>query len=288
MEYWNHNVQYHPLVLDAVPEVCREALDIGCGEGLLARRLAQRVGAVTGVDSSPAMIRLARERGAHLGNATFTEGDFLTKGLLPEDRYDFISAVAVVHHVDFTAAIGTMARLLSPGGRLLIIGLARDRTLLDWTVSAAGVPAARLHAHRHGGKTDPPGMPVKDAAMPWSDIRRKAAHLLPGSHFRRHLLWRYSLTWNKPRRPDNRSASTPSPAPRFSGPSSPRPCSARPASMPPRPVSSTRTSPPTRTATARTRRSSSAKSWRRWERSFRRTPRSSTPRPPSWPASARP
>ncbi|CAM5436502.1 hypothetical protein [Streptomyces canus] len=30
--YWNHNVHYHRLVLDAVPDDCREALDVGCGD----------------------------------------------------------------------------------------------------------------------------------------------------------------------------------------------------------------------------------------------------------------
>ncbi|WSX58418.1 class I SAM-dependent methyltransferase [Streptomyces sp. NBC_00986] len=60
--YWNHNVHYHPVVVDAVPDSCRAALDVGCGDGLLARKLASRAGFVTGVDRSPQMIRLARAR----------------------------------------------------------------------------------------------------------------------------------------------------------------------------------------------------------------------------------
>ncbi|MEZ0075689.1 hypothetical protein [Planotetraspora sp. GP83] len=34
-EYWNHNVRYHRVVLDAVPYGCDTALDVGCGDGLL-------------------------------------------------------------------------------------------------------------------------------------------------------------------------------------------------------------------------------------------------------------
>ncbi|MEV7467705.1 class I SAM-dependent methyltransferase [Streptomyces kronopolitis] len=75
--YWNHNVHYHRLVLGAVPEGCARALDIGCGDGLLARKLARRIPEVTGVDRSPAMIRLAGEAGARSPNATFVEADFL-------------------------------------------------------------------------------------------------------------------------------------------------------------------------------------------------------------------
>ncbi|MCL6298943.1 class I SAM-dependent methyltransferase [Streptomyces kronopolitis] len=197
--YWNHNVHYHRLVLGAVPDGCARALDIGCGDGLLARKLARRIPEVTGVDRSPAMIRLARDAGARSPNATFVEADFLAADESLPGGYDFLCAVAVLHHLDFTAAIRRMAALLAPGGRLVVIGLARTRTPLDWLISGAGVPAARLLARRHGGMSAPSGMPIQDADMTWGEIRRAARDMLPGSRFRRHLLWRYALMWDKPR-----------------------------------------------------------------------------------------
>ncbi|WP_433240907.1 class I SAM-dependent methyltransferase [Streptosporangium sp. CA-135522] len=198
-DYWNHNVHYHPVVLGAVPDACGEALDIGCGDGLLTRKLAGRARQATGVDRSAEMIRLARERGAHAGNVAFVEADFLddAQGRFPEGKYDFVSAVAVVHHMDFEAAVTRMARLLAPGGRLAIVGLAGNHTALDWIISGAGVPASRIQALRHGGKVDPPGMPVEDARMSWDQVRREARRLLPGCRFRRHLLWRYSIVWER-------------------------------------------------------------------------------------------
>lgn len=199
--YWNHNVHYHPLVLDAVPDGCRTALDVGCGEGLLVRKLARQAQSVTGVDTSGEMIRLARERSAGLSGVTFSEADFLDRasgGLLAAGTYDFVSAVAVVHHVEFERAVKAMVRLLAPGGRLVIIGLARNRTVQDWIISGAGVPAARFKARRHGGKTDPDGMPIRMPDMAWGEVRRETRRLLPGRRFRRHLLWRYSLIWDKP------------------------------------------------------------------------------------------
>ncbi|GGZ46526.1 methyltransferase [Streptomyces inusitatus] len=197
-EYWNHNAHYHPLVLDALPPGCATALDIGCGEGLLARRLARRVPSVTGVDLSGEMIARARDTGPP--SVTFARADFRDPAheALPAGGFDFVSAVAVVHHVDFSEAVAAIDRLLAPGGRLMIIGLARDRTPLDWLLSAAAVPAARLRARRHGGETVPSGMPVQTPAMTWSAVHHTARRLLPGSRFRRHLLWRYSLTWSKP------------------------------------------------------------------------------------------
>jgi hypothetical protein len=60
------------------------------------------------------------------------------------------------------------------------------------------VPATRLSRWRRGGEHDPPGMSVQDPDITWGEVRRAAQHLLPGCRFRRHLLWRYSLVWEKP------------------------------------------------------------------------------------------
>lgn len=213
--YWNHNVHHHRLVLDAVPEGCGRALDVGCGDGMLARELAGRARTVTGVDRSSEMVALAREQSAGIGNVAFVEADFMAmdddmagRGGKPDGPravtsaggYDFLSAVAVVHHLDFAAAVDRMTALLAPGGRLVLVGLANNRTPWDWLVSGAGVPAARFLALRYGGKHDPPGMPVRDPDMDWGEVRRAAREQLPGCRFRRHLLWRYSVVWDKPRR----------------------------------------------------------------------------------------
>ncbi|MGW2957603.1 class I SAM-dependent methyltransferase [Streptomyces sp. NPDC001220] len=195
--YWNHNVHYHPVVLDAVPPGCRAALDVGCGDGLLAAKLAARAESVTGVDRSPEMIRLAHKRDG-VDNVTFLEGDYLDGGLLDEGSYDFVSAVAVIHHAPFDDAIERLVGLLAPGGRLVIVGMAHNRTLLDRVISGCGVPAARLSARRNGGKQGPSDMPVEDPIMNWREVRRATAHLLPGRRYRRRLLWRYTLVWDKP------------------------------------------------------------------------------------------
>ncbi|MER6125877.1 class I SAM-dependent methyltransferase [Streptomyces sp. NPDC001795] len=194
--YWNHNVHYHPAVLAAVPDGCRTALDVGCGDGLLARKLAARAGSVTGVDRSPEMIRLAHKDVP--GNVTFLEGDYLDQAALPDSGYDFISAVAVVHHTAFEDAVTRLVRLLTPGGRLMIVGLAYNRTFLDWVISGCGVPASRFLALVRGGKHGPAGMPMEDSTMHWGQVRETARRLLPGCRFRRRLLWRYTLVWDKP------------------------------------------------------------------------------------------
>ncbi|MET9763981.1 class I SAM-dependent methyltransferase [Streptomyces sp. NPDC006372] len=196
--YWNHNVHHHPAVLAAVPDGCGTALDAGCGDGLLARKLAGRAASVTGVDRSPQMIELARAHAQAPGNVVYLEADYLADGSLAEGAYDFVCAVAVVHHAPLEEAVNRLARLTAPGGRLVIVGMAANRTVRDWLISACGLPASLLYTRRHGGKRGPVGMPMEDVHTSWTEIRQTAHRLLPGCVWRRTLLWRYVVVWDKP------------------------------------------------------------------------------------------
>jgi ubiquinone/menaquinone biosynthesis C-methylase UbiE len=77
---------------------------------------------VTGIELSPAMLGIARERAADLGrDVDFREGD---AEHLPFDDSSFdtvICALALCSIPDPTAAIGEMKRVLVPGGRLLLL-----------------------------------------------------------------------------------------------------------------------------------------------------------------------
>jgi hypothetical protein len=99
--------------------------------------------------------------------------------------------------MDFAGAVTKMIRLLRPGGSLVIVGLGRSATPLDWLISAFGVPVAQVNRLRpdHG---NPHGVPVMDPEMSWGQIRAEARRLLPRARHHRHLLWRYSLVWTKP------------------------------------------------------------------------------------------
>ena len=54
------------------------------------------------------------------------------------------------------------------------------------------------YLHDGTGREGHPGAPIMEPDMSWSQVRAVAARLLPGVRYRRHLLWRYSLTWVKP------------------------------------------------------------------------------------------
>ncbi len=196
--YWNHNVHYQPLILNAVPSGCQTALDVGCGDGMLAGRLAECCAEVTGIDRDPRMIARAwtqETRARPPSHITFIEADFLTHEF-PEASFDFVCANTSLHHMDFTAALTTMARLLRPGGRLAVIGLAADKSIGDLLKGAPGIPADLFYRaiYRRGES----GAPIMDPDMSWREVRAAAAGVLPGVRYRRRLLWRYSLLWTKP------------------------------------------------------------------------------------------
>jgi ubiquinone/menaquinone biosynthesis C-methylase UbiE len=123
VSYWNHNVHYHPVILNAVPPGCRDAIDVGCGDGMLACALAARCAAVTGIDRDALMITLARDRAHTVANATFLEGDFMAHPF-GDESVDFACANTSVHHMGSADAIAKMARVVRPGGRLVVVGLA--------------------------------------------------------------------------------------------------------------------------------------------------------------------
>lgn len=198
--YWNTNVARHPGILREIPAECADALDVGCGDGLLARKLAKRAKRVTGIDASPLMIAQARASAAGHPALTFVEDDFHTADL-PAEGYDFICSVAAIHHMDFPATLTRMRELLRPGGTLVVVGLARERTPAEWAAMIAYAPIVRITKtlRRASG---PENMPSLTPRMTYGQVRAAARRLLPGVRYRRHVLRRYSLTWRKPARPD--------------------------------------------------------------------------------------
>jgi ubiquinone/menaquinone biosynthesis C-methylase UbiE len=194
-DYWNHNVHYQPVILGAVPPGCGPALDVGCGDGLLACRLTDRCAQVTGLDRDPRMIALARARVGARARVHFIEADFLAYDF-PAASFDFVCANTSLHHMDFAAALTKLARVLRPGGGLAVIGLAADRSVADLLAAAPAVPADLFYraVYRKGES----GAPIMDPGMSWRQVRAAAAAALPGVRYRRHLLWRYSLLWQKP------------------------------------------------------------------------------------------
>src|SRR6186713_2155197 len=93
-EGWNRNTHYHDQLLAALPVDCRRVLDVGCGLGTFARRLARVVEQVDALDRDPDTLTQAARLSRDLPNVRFVEADFLT--WRPETPYDAVSMVAVL------------------------------------------------------------------------------------------------------------------------------------------------------------------------------------------------
>jgi SAM-dependent methyltransferase len=148
---------------------CGHVLDIGTGTGRMIELLAPRARTAVGIDSSPAMLRVARGKleAASLGQCQVRHGDM---NALPQQdgSVDTVLIHQVLHYAeDPAAAIGEAARVLAPGGRLLIVDFAphdmeslrqrhahvrlgfSDAAMLGW-LAAAGLDA-RVVGHLAGG-----------------------------------------------------------------------------------------------------------------------------------------
>ncbi len=109
-------------------------LDVGTGTGRLLELLAPRIGAGLGVDASRAMLALARVR---LADAAYAHCQFRLADMcalpLADASYDLVVLQMVLHYAEAPAAVLVeAARVLAPGGRLVVVDLAThgERALL--------------------------------------------------------------------------------------------------------------------------------------------------------------
>jgi ubiquinone/menaquinone biosynthesis C-methylase UbiE len=94
-------------------------LDVGCGAGHLAELAANGGAQVTGIDLSPRLIEVAKERAAASGfDIVYRVGD--AENLDVEDASQDVvaSSVGMIFAPDHDAAAAELARVTRPGGRL--------------------------------------------------------------------------------------------------------------------------------------------------------------------------
>jgi SAM-dependent methyltransferase len=96
----------------------RRVLDVGCGEGQIARRAAALGARVVGIDPTVAQITVAQHRG---GGPRYAQAD---GAALPFSGagFDAVVMCLVIEHLDpFEPTMAEVARVLEPGGRFVLL-----------------------------------------------------------------------------------------------------------------------------------------------------------------------
>lgn len=201
----NHSNYYLNYLLRHLPNDCADALEIGCGTGAFTRLLAARATRVTALDFAPNMIRLAKARSSSFPNIDFQCADAMSWDF-PSESFDCIASVATLHHLPMKEMLLKMKRALKPQGVLLILDLFEAVGAFDALTSLLAMPVSMSLRLFQTGRLRPP----KEVRAAWEEhgrtdsyftltqVRKLCASLLPGAKVTKHLLWRYSIVWQKP------------------------------------------------------------------------------------------
>lgn len=176
-----------------VPAAASQVLDVGCGDGFLAARLAQRIPRVVALDIDEPVLERAAARFPDSA-VQWAHGDVMTAEL-PD--FDAVVSNAALHHIDDTrAALARLACLLRPGGALAVVTFVKPSLreavwhLSSWI--ACGVVNQVRGKWEH---TAPIKWPPPDN---FGQLRAHVREVLPGARIRRLLYGRVLISWRAP------------------------------------------------------------------------------------------
>ncbi len=199
--YWNHNSAYYPWVQKKASG-CRTILDVGCGDGSLALFLNDGTKKIVGIDTDNHCIERASSANDS-SNIQFCCCGF--KDYTPEMRFNAIVFVASIHHMDMTKALQKARSLLSPSGKILIVGLASPSSITDWVLEATRViPSKVVSALHRMQSSEELNLPTTYDYPKMKEIRSIVKKELPGATIHYALHYRYLLEWSIPSNRDLR------------------------------------------------------------------------------------
>ena len=131
------------------------------------------------------------------------------------ETFDCIASLATFPHVPLRETLSRMRDSLKIGGVLPVLDLfGRERNvfkpegLFDSVLNAVAIPTSVSLRFLHHGRLLPPrevraawaAHEQHDTYPTMNEVRALCAEILPGARVKKHLLWRYSIVWQKPDR----------------------------------------------------------------------------------------
>lgn len=140
-------------------------------------------------------------------NVRFEVADFLS--WRPENAaFDFVTSLATLHHVPLDDGLERLKEPVRPGGVLAVLDLYRPTGIDGVAADAVGVIANLALRRIHTGHFHAPSLSDDarraaaeharhDVYPSLAQVRAVCDRVLPGARIRRHVLWRYSIVWQR-------------------------------------------------------------------------------------------
>ncbi len=190
--FWNHNSAYYPWIQKKTNS-CKTILDVGCGDGSLALFLNDGTKRIVGIDIDSHSIEkaISNNRSNNVDFCCCSFEDYSTAM-----KFDAIVFVASIHHMNMTESLQKAKSILSPSGKLLIVGIAEPSTILDWILEVSRVIPSKLISAIHNMKTSEDlGIKTDYHFLKMNYIRSIIRQELPGASIKYALHYRYLLEW---------------------------------------------------------------------------------------------
>ncbi len=143
---------HDPHFYNLLPELNNlSVLDIGCGEGIVSRKMESMGARVTGLDISEKLIAAAKASSQENDRLRYFVSSFEKMDCIPDQEFDLIvSVMALMDSPGLMEALAECRRVLRPGGILVfsVTHPVSDRAELEFENNSAGIPVrAKLESY---------------------------------------------------------------------------------------------------------------------------------------------